>query len=1045
MRFEDLAFENILDGALGQNAELERRYNDPDLFKAHLEQYKAQATFHIDDAATRSLAKREIDSAFEAYNVNAYTDVINRVNGIRDRGFFDGFQSDVADIIKSAEQRDQIQTNQTKEKDVTVEYNASSAYARYLIENEHDFNPGLVMAARAQLEALNSVPVRRMKPAQLERVQAIETRRQEAAARGDIEGQKAAENEIEKEMGLVEQMLRVVGKGFVQNNLASSSIDLLSNAEKVDGNEDGLFHRVAQQIDGVEQNLLEGVTLDRESTGYWLLEQAGFMTAFMAGAPLALALKAGSKVMGKVGMNRLAAIGGSRLANAAEISTKGTAKAVAIATGAAVNSAQQTADLIETARANGEDVDNTTFGLTMVATGGLGTLEAVVPARLTAGIANRLGAGSLIGDVATNAAIEAGTESALTIGNALSARFLYDEDRDVLPLNDIAFGAGAGAVVGGGAAGLANVGERAFRAITGKKAGGGGSSATSSSATTTTPPPAAVPSAAAPAGDLSGLSGLSGLPDANATDATRVDDRGVIRRVTDGQPVGVLTSDDLTPAPRPDSAATQVQPTGARPVLTDPTDTESAASLAPASEAVPNPAVPDTGVTAGVPDAELPQILRGHQGAARQTIEDLHVISPNGLQYGAGLVEEIEARAKTISHTQADQMIAELDNPNFWITQGVPELQAQQIVKDVEAYTANGRTPIDGAIAGLEQAVGSDGGNQNLYNDLQLTTAAAGERVPEYAEFFSYLSQADPATLADRNARQNAINEADKRAAKLSDPTTGDKGQARATSAAREKARIYNEYAEDTNFHLDNLRRHGLKDTTPGGTGPRRDFRGESVADLVAKAGKDGVNNLEREVRRLSKQMRFNDNDKKALKAYADDIKATIANSKVRTRREQNYNDSLRDRVDNPDHLRSRVTMPFKRDERRSITETVTYARGGVISDAALIDPAAVPTEATTAPRAQLAPQATLAPGVSNYLEQAANPDYNINVIDVKDLTPEQLNDYQITTDPVTLGDGTVDTSRTDPVLVRLGKNRYIEVSPQSRARRALSCLGRKS
>lgn len=1055
MRFEDLAFERVLDGALAQNAELERQYNDPDLFKAHLEQYKAQALFHINDASTRSLAKREIDSAFEAYNVNAYTDVISRVSGVRDRNFFDGFQADVADIVKNAESLDVAQANRTKEKDVTVQYNASAAYARYLIENEHDFNPGLVMSARAQLEALNSVPVRRMQPAQLERVQAIETRRQEAAERGDVEGQKAAENEIEKEMGLVEQMLRVVGKGFVQNNLASSSIDLLANAEKIDGEQDGLFHRVAQQIDGVEQNLLDGVTLDRESTGYWLLEQAGFMTAFMGGAPLALALKGGAKVMGKVGLNRLAAIGGSRLANAAEISTSGTAKAVAIATGAAVNSAQQTADLIETARANGEDVDNTTFGLTLVATGGLGTLEAVVPARLTSGIANRLGAGSLAGDVATNAAIEAGTEAALTVGNALSARFLYDEDRDVLPLKDIAVGAGGGAVIGGGVAGLANIGERAFRAVTGRRAGGGESGATESSSAPSSPlpgetgpppgSPAAVPSAAAPPADLSSLSGLSGLPDPNATGATRVDDRGVIRRVSDGEAVGVLTSEDLTPERRPDGAATQVQPTGARPVLTDPTETETAAERAPPSEPVANPAVPDTGVTAGIPDAELPQILRGHQGAARQTVEDLHTISPNGLQYGAGLIEEIETRAKSISHADADQMISELDSPELWIAQGVPELQAQQIVKDVEAYTANGRTPIDGAIAGLEQAVGSDGGNQRLYNDLQLTVAAAGERVPEYAEFFSYLSQADPATLASRSARQNVIAEADRRAARLSDPSTGDRGQARATSSAREKARIYNEYAEDTSFHLDNLRRHGMRDTTPAGTGPRRDFRGDSVARIVADAGKDGLNNLERELRKLSKQMRFNDNDKAALKAYADDIRTTIDNSKVRTRREINYNESLRDRVDNPDHLRSRVTMEFKRDPKRSITETVTYQRGGVINDTALIDPAAVPTEATLNPRAQLAPQATLAPGVTNYLEQAANPDYNINVVDVRDLTPEQLNEYQITTDPVTLGDGSVDTSMTDPVFIRIGRHRYIEVSPLSRARRALSCLRGKS
>lgn len=805
---------------------------------------------------------------------------------------------------------------------------ATNRSLQMYLDDPHGNNPIEAMAARHLLEAYSDANYDYIPEEQVARREELLRNRAESSARieesqatgqqpnpADTQAVAAANQEIgDAGLGkLIADFGRIGLRSFLGSNIISAGVDLAAGAQQVQGNDDGLFVKLQEDIDGIEQ-FAEGdaSAIEKDSFAYDLASGIGFMASMMFGGPLAIAGKFTAK-----GAQRLGVLGATEMTVVQNIAAGGAQKfsqRFAAATGVTAGAANQTLDYLETARANGEDLEGSKYAL--AAAGGtiLGATDAFLPAAL-AGRYGGPNGGNIIGRVLSGAnrrtaigrAAQAGVGEAAQevlqgVGEQALARGIYDPERELFDFERAEREAQVGGTIGllasvGADLARSSIGARARRA-TQRQADAAAAADADAEPTTNNTDEIADPVTADRLSDAldraeqletnptelnlsNDTSGASAGIEAGQFDTDNL--RGAVvgrdqrraQRFDTNNPSSFrvpVSGVDRGPPPQTQVVTQQGQDV-IQPFSTF--DIADAESLRPEGE---------------FQEADLPAI-GGFTGTSREVIDIIRGSIPDSerqTQNAERIVVKLKNRIETMTTEQGEQIIRGLDNPELYRTGNdaaqIPERWAGVIANETRVAVQAGQSPVDGALTGIQKAIAGDGrARHEFYTEWMYDIIAAAEKVPSTAEFFSFADGASQSDLADPSILERR---------RL--PEASPAGFANNIDAARRQSQIYETRGADPAFHGEQIAGNGLPaDLTKG----QQRAVDAGIASAAKAFERGGLRSLSADLKKRagSPALSKNPQAQRAFNNYADRIDRSLSDGQRFTPEEFQQNTATRE------------------------------------------------------------------------------------------------------------------------------------------------------
>lgn len=440
--------------------------NRPEALEVLTDSYRQQYLGRIEDAGVRAQLGKDlkalptalpfqVDTASQLIDplTGEFSEIGNQFGPFIDRG--------ARELFAGALQADQIarlqkQSGASRPRDLTIGVGLARAYIDSVQNAPYARDLGLTHGTRLINEVLNGIREAPVSEEQLPRLEALQTRRTQAAEAGDEASVLAVEKEIQGELGLFGSLGRAFAGGALQGNIVTSLANITADIDSLDGQtEAGWALQLSEAIDGKAVSLQEGSQLDQDSFAYAVANGAGYYGSLLVGAPLAIGVRASR--LGVGWLARLASTGKNRASEVAaeKLVTDGTLKAArgfAAGSAAAAGGASQGHDYIDTVRGRGEEATAGQYAAALGFGTALGLTDAIIPAgQLTRGALQGAGA---VRRISRDAAGEAVQEVAQNIFSDGYARLAYDQERDVFDLERLVVAGGAGATIAGTAGAL---------------------------------------------------------------------------------------------------------------------------------------------------------------------------------------------------------------------------------------------------------------------------------------------------------------------------------------------------------------------------------------------------------------------------------------------------------------------------------------------------------------------------------------------------------------------------------------------------------------
>lgn len=929
-----------------------------------------------------------------------------------------------------------------------VATNGTRRYLEAMIDDPHNVNPAGAAAARQLLEVYNNVQVRSVPTARADEIEEAQAQaaqaREQAAQTGDPQDVAAAQAATQSAgdqsfFDDVKDFGRIGLRSFLGNNILSSGVDILAGAQQVAGSEDGFFIRAQEAIDGVEQAAEGEIGIERDSFAYDLAHGFGFMASLMFGGPLAIAGKFTAK-----GASRLGALGVTESATAAGIAGSGAqtfARRYALATGAFAGGASQTLDYLETARANGLELEGDKYAAAGVSGSLLGLAEGLVPRSIFGRFGGTNG-GVTIGNVLSGAvragAGEAVQEVAAGIASEGIAQQIYDPDRDLFDFERSTREGTVGGTIGA----ITSVAADTARFALGRRA------------------------------RLDQQREERELRQAEGDDARQ-------RGIDDAQGTDNGQADPVQDEAR--NAQRNAQRIAGTPV------DENLSPLTPPGAG--SPAATTGGVVRAPAEADLPAIV-GFTGSSRQLVERIARNMPGSataVPEADRIVVRLKDRIESMSTEEGQRIVSLLDSPSFWESDdpalGIPRRSAELISREVRNAAQNDADVVDAALVGIQKAIAIDGrDNHDTYLQRMYDVIAAAEKTPNTSTLFAFgtASSADvinPGGLADPNDTVDPNEALDRRRLPEANPSAFDINVA----SGRDAIQAYRARAGDATFHAEQIRNNGLPENLSGTQ--------QRAVDVITRRAstqfeRNGIQGAIRAIRQGAGAMALKNNSQavNALKRYADQMSSSLADSRRFTSDEQVQNTQDREsaisqrelerselaqdrlranwfgafggpRTESGPTIRGTAagtparfagvdTQPL---DQRVSGARLTDTRDRTVQPAELIDPRDVPVEASAKSMPLISRTVTLAPNAKNFNDQPVDRRLDGNVRDLSEWTEQDL--LRSPVDDTEQGDVFPDGSRSrfgnETVDVPLGGGRgsYV-LNQESQRRRNDSCKG---